>query len=207
MLSLRRKEGKWASLDKFCYFTPTLPLSCCPPSILYMLSAHILTHLGWEEMFRHVGKNLYVQVYLFCLFQSTLSLADCFIPFEVMMQNSQHSWHWMEQFHEEPWWVAKLCGRVIKTLWNDENFIHLCPDSIALLCSLSREDKNSYSERREKMKLHIFTPNLHVMILIQQWSNSAISWELWQVFWDRLKPDKLTDATMLTFQDTKLIRN
>lgn len=58
--------------------------------------------------------------------------------------------HWMEQFHEESGGMAIFCGRIIKILWNDKTLRHLYPDYIALLCCLSREDKNSYSERREK---------------------------------------------------------
>lgn len=162
--------------------------------LLYVPSAHILTHLGWEEMFRHVGKNLYVQMHLFWLFQCTFSLADCSISFEVTMQNSQHSWHWMEQFYEDPRGMAKFCGRIIKTLWNDKSLSHLYPDYIALLCCYPETIKTAIQREGKKMKLHVFTPNLHVMIWIQQCNNSAIHWELWQVFWDRLKPEKLTDV-------------
>lgn len=128
-----------------------------------MLSAHMLTHSGWEEMFMHIGKT--VHVHTFCLFQSTFSLADNCISFESVMQNSQHSWHWMKQFHEKPRVMAKLSGRLMKTLRNYKRPSHLYPDYKLLLCYLSQKDKNTYSKR-------FFTLNLTVRILIQQCSNS-----------------------------------
>lgn len=56
-----------------------------------MLSACILTHSGWEELFMHVAKTLGVHMCTFYLFQGTFSLADNHVSFEAAMQNSQHS--------------------------------------------------------------------------------------------------------------------